>query len=240
MIKLSIDYKETAKQLDALAREQLPFAFASALTKTAVAAQKQVQNRTRKAFHLHSEFIPKGIRIKPALKREIQRYGFTSSQVLTAPIVSNWMPLHETGEDKRSARGRKLAVPGAALLAQDPKTARGAMKASKKPGALLAKADKARARPKPPGKGRLPSLPFVMRGTRSGNTLIVQRYGRERGELRTLYQFQARASISPRWAFEETVRHVAIKAFPAFFAREMKAALANLRSTTFIGPPRAR
>lgn len=230
MIQVSVDYKATAKQLDDIGREQLPFAFAAALTKTAVAAQKQVQNRTKKAFQIHSDFIPKGIKIKPAFKAEIKRFGFTTAAVLTAPIISQWMPLHETGDDKRSVRGRKLAVPEAGLLNQNPKTGRGAIKASQKPGALLRRMDKAQAKPKKRGKGKLPSLPFMMHGKRSGNTLIVQRWGPGRGDIRTLYQFQPRAQISPRWAFEETVRRVAMRAFPAYLDRELKAAIASART----------
>jgi hypothetical protein len=229
MIKVSIDYKATARQLKDMAREQLPFAFASALTKTAGAAQKQVQNRTKKAFHLHTDFIPKGIRIKPAFKAEILRYGYTSANVLTAPIISRWMPLHEPGGTKESERGRKVAIPGQGLLDQNPKTARGAMRAGMKPGALLRKMDRAQAKPKAKGKGRLPSLPFVMKGPKSGDTLIVQRWGAQRGELRTLYQFRPKAKIDARWAFEETVRRVATRAFGADFDREMRAALASAR-----------
>lgn len=230
MIRVKVDYHTTVRQLEGLAREQFPFAFASALTKTALAAQRQVQNRTKKAFQLHGDFIPKGIRIRPALKADIVRYGFTSAEVLTAPIISNWMPLHETGEEKRSTRGRKLAVPEEGLLNQGVKTARGAIKAGSKPGALLKRIDKARAKPKARGKGRLPSLPFLMKGRLSGNTLVVQRWGKERGELRTLYQFQQRGRISPRWAFEETVRRVAAMAFPAYLERELRAAMATARA----------
>lgn len=229
MIKVTVDYKDTAKKLDFLARQQLPFAFASALTKTTVAAQKQVQNRTRKAFKLATDFIPKGIRVKPAFKAEIIRYGFTSAEIFTAPIISNWMPLHETGDEKKPRR-KALAIPLDGLLDQQVKTARGGIRKSMRPKALLDKSKRAAENPRPRGKGRLPSPVFMLRNRKNGLLNVVQRWANGPGGIRTLYQFQPEAKISPRWMFDQTVQRVAMHAFPAYLERELAQAIATARA----------
>tara|TARA_R110002095_G_scaffold151739_1_gene131311 strand:+ start:568 stop:1152 length:585 start_codon:yes stop_codon:yes gene_type:complete len=54
--------------------KQIPFALALSLTKTAKAAQKGLKDELPRDFTLRTTWVPRGIRIKPAKKRDLEAH----------------------------------------------------------------------------------------------------------------------------------------------------------------------
>jgi len=194
---------------------QWPFALALALTKTAILGQRAVQAVTRANFRLHGEFIPKGIRVKPARKSEVMA-GTGTAEIYTAPLISNWMPLHETGDMKEPGaysgegdKGQALAMPGEYLMGKSFKTGSGKVRKRWTPGRLLEAYNA--------GHGeQMRGIPHTGRGQRrkaflmdaNGTLVIARRAGRARGPLDILYAFTGPAKIKPTWRFAQTVHRV--------------------------------
>lgn len=64
-------------RLDRLARTQVPFASALALTRTAEDARKRIIGHLPQRFVIRSAFLEKGIRIRKASKRRLQAHVFS-------------------------------------------------------------------------------------------------------------------------------------------------------------------
>ena len=69
-IHIQVDTSDMERGLDAMARKQLPFAVAAALTATAKDAQAAVRAQMPARFTLRGPWVPKGIRIRPAKKAQ--------------------------------------------------------------------------------------------------------------------------------------------------------------------------
>jgi hypothetical protein len=121
-IHVEVKNRDALYALDALARRQIPFATAVALTRTAIEARDAVRMQAKERFTIRTPWVLKGIQAKSADKRS-----------LTAHVIArdDFMALQEEGGVKE-ARGKALGVP---VEARNPKTL--VTRPSKWPGALL-------------------------------------------------------------------------------------------------------
>lgn len=218
IVRIDFNMRKEQAKLTGVEKDQFPFALALALTRTAIQAQKVVQKETQEKFNLHTMFIPRNIKVIPAKKKDIQKFGLAEAFVGTTKIISFMTP-HEKGGMKKP-RGRALSLPSEGL-GGGVRTATGAIKKSMRPAALLAKANA-----KGSQKGRKKSgggkpQPFVRNG------MILVRTGKERFPLRVLYKFESQAKIKPRWEFEDSVRIVVTN----YFAHNMKESMRHAVAT---------
>lgn len=225
---------DTIKDLNAMQRKHLPFVLAKTLTQTAKGAAGRVKMRTRQEFKLHSEFIPRGIRIRPAQKADLVRYGFIEADVHTAPLISGFMPLHETGGTKRphatgmKDRGASLALPASGVTSRAFKTRSGRVRKRWKPKELLKAYNEGLrygpgSRVSRSGKGGRRKA-FITRSS-TGTPIIVRRRSKARLPLEVLYSFIPRAQIDASWRFEPTVRRYVSFAIDKKFQRNMSQAI---------------
>lgn len=217
--------KIALSQLSYVEKEHFPMAYTWALTRTAQDAAEAVRTVTRSRFELHSEFIPRGIRVQSANVRDLRDFGLAESAVYTAPIISGWMPLHEEGGDK-IPRHSSIAIPSQELNKDFNKTSTGKIKSNLLPKALLRgyvdimnrKGKKVRRNVKVGGNPA-----FLVTSRRSGLEMIVRRRSTKRSPLEVLYIFKKRAHIHAEWDFEKTVKTVANFCFERNFQKAFTA-----------------
>lgn len=115
------------KNLDDMAKKQVPFATARALTKTAEDARDEIVKDLPGKFTLRTSWWkPRtryGFNVKPAKKTDLKAEIFTQ-----AP----WMQIHEVGGIRTPERSRELAIP----TLQVRRTKRQLIGASQRPRAL--------------------------------------------------------------------------------------------------------
>lgn len=220
LIRIDFDYHKEMKKFEGIEKEQFPFAVALALTRTAQQAQKVVQKETQEKFNLHTMFIPRNIKVTPAKKKDIQKFGLAEAYVGTTKLIS-FMTLQETGGVKKP-KGRALSLPSEGL-GGNAKTATGAIKKGMKPKALLARFDSKKKEKKTKG-GQVKPMAFVAKG------MILIRVGPGRYPLKVLYKFEEKAKIKPRWEFERTVRTIAENYFAHNMEQAMRFAVATAKA----------
>lgn len=101
MISISVDTTKAIKGLSQLAKDQLPFANARALTWTASDAQKAIRRELPRRFIIRNNYVSKGIRIEKATK---------ANQAAKVGSVDEFMERQDKGGTKRP-KGRHVAIP---------------------------------------------------------------------------------------------------------------------------------
>jgi hypothetical protein len=236
-MRIDVDDAQALRNLRFISQEQWPFALTLALTRTAQLAQGAVRAATRANFKLHGEFIPRGIRVKPAKKGDV-KMGSGTAEVFTAPGISGWMPLHETGGEKVPGshsggvdRGKYLALPGEDLRKKSHKTGTGRTRKKWTPATLLkdyskrtSGGDVVRV-----GRGGRKGKPFIISGQFSGVPMIVRRASKGRYPLELLYIFSKRATIKPVWDFEDTINKMVRMEFTNQLRKAVQQAITTRR-----------
>jgi hypothetical protein len=221
-ISVDLDISQALTQISVFHAKQLPFVVAASLTDTAKAAQHEVRRQMPRKFNLFNpKFLPSGVRIIPADKRE----AFPESVVYSR---DDWMALQEEGGKKRPQRSAHLAIPTAAHAAAS-RTGSGKIKKAARAKSLLrlkAATDAAAAGRKGGrgNKGTGTPKPFYLKA-RNGHEFIVKREARGRPKLETLYHFERDAGIKARWNFEKTVTGVARSKFLKLFNKRFQKAI---------------
>lgn len=102
-VTVRFDTRDYKRQVEGFLRDQLPFATALALTRTAQRAQEALKVELRRDFTLRTKWVSKGIRIRPAKKRDlISRVG----------TLDSFMAPQALGGTKRArGAGGQLGVP---------------------------------------------------------------------------------------------------------------------------------
>jgi hypothetical protein len=197
MLKLTIELEATF----ITRRDQLPFATALALTRTAQAAQERVRNELPSHFTIRNSWVSKGILIERAEKKTLEATIFSRD---------DFMILQEKGGTKLP-RGRSLSVPIEAG------NKRGIVRTDQRPKALESKPDVFRAT-----IGGLDGLWQRRRGAQSK---------RRRGErsLKLLFAFKPSVPVKARFGFLDSVREVFRLAFPDQFRQAFARAIATAR-----------
>jgi hypothetical protein len=231
---------ETRRGLSDIQLEQFPYALAKTLTEIAKGATEAVRKRTREAFKLHGEFIPRGVSFTSAKKSDIRATGEGTTAVFTKPLISGFMPIHEEGGVRTpnsggegSDRGRALSQPGQTLLTKAYRTGTGRVRKRWKVSTLLqGYIGKRRGVSLTGGltrttRGGRKGQPFVIRSKGSDVPIVVRRAGVKRYPLELLYIFSKRARYKPSWRFEQTVADVVDRRFQSRLERNLKLAVAK-------------
>lgn len=229
---------EASRALSALEKDQFPYALAKTLTEIASMAVRAVQARTRQAFKLHGEFIPRGIARTPAKKGDVKRLGIGTTIVYTKPLISGWMPVHEIGgvrtpEAKSGGqdKGRSLAIPARDVKSKSYRISVGRVRKRWQPVTLLqgysARRNTSYAGMIKTGRGGRKGKAFITRTQGSDTPMIVRRKGKGRYPLELLYLFSARAVYKRSWDFEKTVADVVERRFADRLRRNLAVAVAH-------------
>lgn len=217
-IEIFTNANKIAKDLDRIARRQMPFATALALTRLAQDGQEATQAQLNKVFELRNpKRLKKGVRIKPARKQDFQR-GTIHSEVFD---IDPFMALQETGGTKKATSGM-LAIPDRFIHTTKRGTT-GSIRKRWKPKTLIEKVRNQPGRPRKWGRHRKPR-PFIMHYGSKGGSIAVRR-GQNRFPLLYLYHFSPSARVSARFEFVRTVEKKVSKEFGRQFALAMRRAL---------------
>lgn len=222
-VHVQVHVRQTYKALKGIQKDQFPWSLAISLTKTAKKAQERVRMRTRRVFHLHTEYIPRGIMVEYAKKKEVVQFGTTEAAVFTSRGITPFMAWHETGGTKRP-RGQVLTIPGPNLTKYAYRTSTGKTRKTWQPKNLLSKPSPKKAGRK---KGRLTRYPFIIPKHGTQPALLVRRVRKGDRGLEVLYVFRPQAVIKRRWGFEKVVNRVAQRWYTKIFAKEWQKALAK-------------
>ena len=215
-----VDSKDFMRDAKYIGGTAYPKAVALTFKHIARKAKEDVQDETRRNFHLHSDYIPKGIRSTPEKKsqvlaaaKSVERYHDITAAVYLRPGSGkrslDFMVDHETGGTKTARGGGNIAIPAKDLANYSSKTSRGAIRKNWKPAQLLAyynreggntKGNKLRK------KGRGSIKKAYLKKSKSGDIQIVRRKNKKSRSLEFLYTFKKSADIKATWDFEKTVR----------------------------------
>ncbi len=195
-MKISVrsNVKEASAQLSRIKRNQIAFASAVALTKTAEFTAVNLNNDTRKYFQNPTPFTQRAFRFKRATKRN------QTALVFAAPIQDEYLRFAVFGGTRRP-RGRALVLPVGIRLNRYGNIARGRVRR------LLARRD-------------------TFSGTIRGVAGIWQR---TRKGLKLLIAYEEQARYEKRFPVLRLTEQYVARAFPPFFDRALKRALATAR-----------
>jgi hypothetical protein len=201
--------KEVVRALER-AEKEIQFATAKALTKSAQDVQAAVIDKLPEQFTLRTGWYkpntPYGFKIRMATKQDLEAVVYTK-----AP----WMLLHEEGGTKRSAQGKRLAIPFNYRQGSVPGVAFGVRRTKRD---LVANSQKPRNLKKA----------FVMQGQHGD--LLATYTGRGKNRvLQILYALEQQAKIKKRLGFEETARKVLREAWRKNFDDALDYALRTSR-----------
>lgn len=239
-IRITALTEETARGLKQIQLEQFPYALAKTLTEVAKGATEAVRKRTREAFKLHGEFVPRGVAFVSAKKSDIRATGIGTTAVFTKPLISGFMPIHEEGGTRTpnpggegGDRGRALSQPATTLLTKAYRTSTGRVRKRWKVSTLLQGYKGKRRNVSMSGgltratRGGRKGQPFVIRGKGSDVPIVVRRASVKRYPLELLYIFSKRAKYKPVWHFEQTVADVVDRRFQSRLERNLRLAVAK-------------
>lgn len=125
------DLDDLLLDLEAVARDQIPFATAVSLRRLGLAAVDRQRTELAKRFTLRNRGIPKGFLMKP--ERPSKKDWPNIFVEVGAKPGFDFFKLHETGGQK-TAQGGRVAIPTRFVHAD--RTARGAIRARLRPGRL--------------------------------------------------------------------------------------------------------
>ena len=212
-ISVTSNVADTIAQLNAR-RDQVPFATALALTRTAQEARLEVQRELPTRFTVRTPWVAKGVRYTPANKTDL---------TATVSDIDPFMRIQETGGEKVSIHhrvfdyGDYLAVP---LDARRSK--RDVVRKEDWPKNLIA--------------------PFILTAKDGRKYLAVHTFakkfrghkgeftiGKQVGGTRLMYILVKRESIAARFGFVDTVRKVVNERFVDNFRAAIEQATASAR-----------
>lgn len=101
-IRVIDDIDRFTRNMDEVGRRHVPFALARALTMTAKDAQGDVKDELPRRFTIRNNWVPNGIRIRPATK--------TAPEAIVGSLEP-FMQRQETGGVKRARSHSRVAVP---------------------------------------------------------------------------------------------------------------------------------
>jgi hypothetical protein len=90
-LDVKVDLKALEAAMNGLAKDQVPFATAYALTQTAKAAQKEVEREIPRVFDRPTPFTRQAIRIRPATKRRLQSEVLIKDYAAKGNAAVKWL-----------------------------------------------------------------------------------------------------------------------------------------------------
>lgn len=230
-LNVKFDFYKVLKGLNNLEREQFPFVLAKTLTQSAKRGQGAGQQATRDAFKLHTEWIPRNIKIEGANKSDIKAGRKMQARVFTQTGKKGigFMVDHETGGTK-TPLGTALTPPQEGGLKEPGfKTGTGKVASKWQPAKLLRHVFDIKTRKRVKGRnergkrvGTGGNPAFISRGRivrRADNT----KEGRKK--LIVIYRFIPRGKIKPVWKFGDSVEQAVVPTFEQLFWQNMNDAV---------------
>lgn len=232
-IAIATNAPDVAAALAKLAREQLPFATAVALTRIAQDARNDVRHQLRRSFTLRSRRVEGGIQINRAEKRD---WPHPKAEVGTK---DSFMARHVTGGTKKPLAGTKhVAIPtkivqrgagGGVMIGHKPRQIR-----ARETGFVTdAKGNPTRnISPEGPGLVRERTSDKVVRAQKvEGFGPKVARRARS-ANLQTVTWFllKRQVHIKPTWPMPEQVKHTVGQRYRVHFLAEYEAAAKSARA----------
>ena len=191
---------QVMRDLDALARKQLPFALATTLTRVAQVSVQRKRKQMPNLFTVRSKAVERGITMQRAEKRDWPN---------TKAVVGSrdeFMVLQEICGLKRPGSGSNVAIPSKAIQ----RTASGRVRASQKPKAILSKKSGSIAK--------------------AGGKPVIRRKVTKRNNLGIMFLLRPSTQIKPRLGLRVTVQRVVAQELGKTFERSLDQALASAKS----------
>lgn len=200
-INVQSNIKEFTRDLNRMAKEQIPYATSRAMNDTMVQAQEAEVTNVQSVFNNKVKWWNK------ANRRTGIRVEFSNKKNLTAAVYTGayFADLQEEGGIKKPHQGKRLAVPAQGI----PKKYRN------KPG--LSGVQRALQEPRS----------FILStGATPG---VWQRKGKKPRPIRLLFHFEQQATVKPRFRFISTARETTEKRFMHNFSQRLDQAIATAR-----------
>ncbi|MEO1700182.1 MAG: hypothetical protein AAFU73_23050 [Planctomycetota bacterium] len=203
MIEVSakVDIEPWQRAMNALVKDQLPFATAATLTKVAASAQAQVRRELPRRFELRNRRLLNGIKVKNAVKRD------WPSQRAWVGTVDEEIARHEKGGTFRPARSQFHAIPTRVVRRKKGGRYAGAVTKKDSPRKILS----------------------LKSGYVAGNAIRLRKSSRRQTRGLTMFHLRRTIRIRPRLGFEETVRNVVARRIQRTFSAELSRALRGAR-----------
>lgn len=202
-ISISINTAEFNRWMNGVARQQVPFATAQALTQTAKDAQGDLKAEAGRMMTLRNAHTARGIRIKRADKRD----GINAMNSQVGSIDWYVEGQSQDGDSTRTPRqSRYRYIP------------------------VKARTNKARSIPKRLKPSALAASPKVFwRHKSNGSALVYQRMGRKGNKLKLLYVAVPQQRIKPKLSLAKTVTLTAQRRLRRNFIKSMGKAIKSAR-----------
>ena len=201
-VTITTDIVKLSGQLTNLAAKQIPFATAEALNRLAFDAQRQVKSELRQNFTIRRDWVARRINVNKAHK---SAWPLLSAEVGTQ---DEFMARQELGGTKAGRDGGRVAIPKAAR--PNPQT----------------------VTPQRSWPGKLRSSrrrKFFAVTSRSGNRLIMQRFGKGKNDVKVFYVLTQSVKIPKRWNFVSTVNNRVGKNYDQVFGAALAYAIATAK-----------
>lgn len=205
-LHIDLDLSPTLNRLDELRRNQIPFAMAVALTKTAQHAQAVVRASLPQRFEIRNAFVERGVKVQTASKASQEAAVYWQAPVQSRRVFARSLARQETGGTKDPAK-KYLAIPQKGVK----RTAGGMIPKRMKPGAVLAQ-----------------KRTFLNRN-QSGGLTIYRRTSKSRYPIVALYTLTERVNVKGAFEFVPTARAAAQAVFKREFGRAFAKAIATRR-----------
>jgi hypothetical protein len=204
-ITVTSNATKVAADLDALARKQIPFATALALTRVSQDVKAELRGGLHSYFVIRNGWVQRGIVNEPARKS-----AFPIAAVVATK--DEFMARQALGGTKRAVDGKKLGMPVGIRPTVTAITPR-----SKWPGALLRR------------KRQGNFLMSVKKGRLAGKQVVFRRTGPGKRDLSLQYVLKGSVEVKARWPFYEIAQTTVGKTYDWRFGQALGKALATRR-----------
>lgn len=201
-LKVDVDIKKLERELNDLARSQIPFATAKTLTQLAQEGQKATRQEFKDKLEIRkSGQLKGGVRIKPAKKQD---YPYAYS-VVGIRNKFDYLSDHVESKNRKARSKHGKAIP----LSDLPRTKTGKVSKANRPAKLLKK-----------------KRVFEM-VTKGGNRLIAKRTSKQRYSLLYFYRFRKKVHINDQVKMHQAVDIQVRKNFNKLFGMNLAKAIAS-------------
>ncbi|WP_302805089.1 hypothetical protein [Cloacibacillus porcorum] len=205
-VRIDTNLAELPIWIDGKVLKQMKFATSVALYETAKEAQEAVREDLPKIFTIRTNWVAKGIRIKPGSSRGIRGSGDgLNGMSVEIGTVDPFMERQELGGEKKPFKAHSVAIPN-----RDPQTEIADRK--KWPKALLKRV----------------SGTFLYKRA-DGKEFILQREGKNRYPIKLRYSFASSVNVPARWNMRERIQNLASEKYYINFERAFKKAMETAR-----------
>lgn len=220
IVSISSNADEIARQFGEVAREQIPFATALALTSLAFEGRKASQTELQRSLTTRNRYSATGVQVNPAEKAS---WPNMQSEVGIEKGRSYLIDHVTAGKRDGGTHGRAI------IEDETQRTSSGRVPKGKRPAALIAKAIKARAKAKK-RNGQDKRLPFLFYSRKWGNEVLAQRTSDERYPLQILYAFRKGVSIKRQFEMDLAVERTVQANYAQAFDKALRRAIATGKS----------